>query len=381
MSMLVGNHSTRATRAVDAVARHFESKQWTVRRASGDGPLQPDLVIKKGRRSYVVEVKSLSESRADRVIPLLSQAILQAQAISRESGRAKPLAVVYVGAVSPALLAQVEKFVEIFAPDSAIGVVAEGAATFFGDRELDSLTVAPPEAGTVNRTKPLASSNLFSDVNQWMLKVLLAPEVQPALLSAPRSEYRNVSELAAAAGVSVMSAFRFATQLREEGFLDESATRMRLVRRETLFRRWKATALRHPRTIKMSFLIPGQSDAKLRKFVLGADACLGYFAAASALHLGHVAGVQPYVYVHKLPVHANEAWHALLPAESERSDIVLVQSRTPRSVFGAAVTIDKMRVCDVFQIWLDVSAHPSRGKEQADVIERKVLQRVIGAAE
>ncbi len=34
-------------------------------------------------------------------------------------------------------------------------------------------------------------------------------------------------------------------------------------------------------------------------------------------------------------------------------------------------------VCDAIQVWLDVSAHPSRGLEQADLIYRKVLRPIV----
>ena len=71
--------------------------------------------------------------------------------------------------------------------------------------------------------------NLFSDLNQWMLKVLLAPEIPEHLLSAPRGEYRNASELAAAARVSKMSAHRFVQQLQERGYLEASSRRLVLV--------------------------------------------------------------------------------------------------------------------------------------------------------
>ena len=88
------------------------------------------------------------------------------------------------------------------------------------------------------------SANLFSDLNQWLLKVLLAPLVSEDLLEAPRGEYRNASELAEAAQVSVMSAFRFVRQLEQDGFLDDESETLRLVHREELMRRWQAAYLR-----------------------------------------------------------------------------------------------------------------------------------------
>ena len=63
-----------------------------------------------------------------------------------------------------------------------------------------------------------------------MLKVLLAPLVPEGLLRAPRERYRNASQLAEGAGVSVMSAFRFVRQLRQEGFLGSHEEVLRLVR-------------------------------------------------------------------------------------------------------------------------------------------------------
>jgi hypothetical protein len=36
-----------------------------------------------------------------------------------------------------------------------------------------------------------------------------------------------------------------------------------------------------------------------------------------------------------------------------------------------------MAACDVLQVWADVASHPSRGREQADLIRKRVLHRLI----
>src|SRR5439155_13018548 len=168
--------------------------------------------------------------------------------------------------------------------------------------------------------------------NQWMLKVLLAPEIPERLLAAPRAEYRNVSELAGAANVSMMSAFRFARQLREEGFLDESSLRFKLVRRADLFRRWRSAALRSSPEMPMRFLIRGSAQVQLREVLSRHQACLGLFAAAEALQLGHVKGVPPYVYVPRFPRLDQEAWKELVPASpAEPLDLFLRQAPAPQS--------------------------------------------------
>ncbi len=83
-----------------------------------------DLSVHRGNQRYAVEIKS-SQGRADRVVPLLAQAILQAQTLATQERGAAPLAVVYVDHVSPALLRQVMAFAERFAPHVAFGIVSE----------------------------------------------------------------------------------------------------------------------------------------------------------------------------------------------------------------------------------------------------------------
>jgi Holliday junction resolvase len=365
-------------RAEDHVAQLFEAHGWKVQREPAAGPYQADLLVKRGREAYLVEIKAPSESRRDRVIPLLAEAVLQAQAYARENGKARALAVVYVGNASSSLFKQVEAFSRNFAPDAAVGVVSDSGDRQFWGKGLEVLNAEPSAVRKAPARPAGPASHIFSDLNQWMLKVLLAPQIPAHLLAAPRAEYRNASELAGAASVSVMSAFRFVQQLRGEGFLDESSPRFRLVRREELFRRWRSEALRPSPEMPMSFLIRGPAQLQLREIVSSSKGCLGLFAAAEALKLGHVKGVPPYVYVPRLLRPDRNAWKGMVPASpGESSDLILKQPRAPQSVFRGAVHLDGMAVSDVLQVWLDVSVHPSRGEEQADLIHRKILGKVI----
>jgi hypothetical protein len=211
-----------------------------------------------------------------------------------------------------------------------------------------------------------------------MLKVLLAPEVPEELLSAPRGQYRNASQLAAAAKVSVMSAFRFVQQLQDEGYLSESGQYLSLVRREDLFRRWQASAERSVKEAPMRYLLKGDPRAQLRKMLSSGRACLALFAAAEALKLGFVEGVPPYVYVERVQPSSLSAWKNLRPCEpGEPPELILRQALAPQSVFRGLVRPDGMAASDVLQVWVDVASHPSRGREQADLIRKRVLERVI----
>ena len=110
------------------------------------------------------------------------------------------------------------------------------------------------------------------------------------------------------------------------------------------------------------------------------NACIGVFAAADLLRLGHVSGVPPYLYVRRLAPPSSAAdWPGLVPVSpGESAQVILKQPIARESLFRAAVRVDGVLVSDVLQVWLDASAEPSRGAEQADVLRRGVLADVIG---
>jgi len=366
--------SQRGRSAESILASLFENAGWHLRLRPGDDPAH-DLVVRRKGVEYAVEVKSAAEGRGDRLVPLLAQAVLEA---ARAAGpKSLPLAVVAAPMISSRAAEQVLAFAEKYAPDFAAGVIDfEGLAMFRGPH-LEQMNVGKALPALVRRSAP-SSGQLFSDLNQWMLKVLLAPELPDALLASPRGQYRNASQLARAANVSVMSAFRFVQQLQREGYLHESAPYLGLVRREDLFSRWQALSARSPREVPMRFLLPGDRQVQLRRLLGSGRACLALFAAADALKIGFVSGVPPYVYVQRIqPAHL-AAWKNLRScALGEPPDLILRQAPEPQSVFRGMVRPEGMAACDVLQVWVDVASHPSRGREQADIIRKRVLKRVI----
>lgn len=356
----------------------LQAHGWKVEREAGLASARPDLIAHKGSLRYAIELKRESEGRPDRVLASLSRAILQASHYAQRLNMA-PLAVVQVGRASESLYREVERFHGHYASNVAIGLVSGAGGRRFIGAGLEALNSEPPSnVRNEKSAKPRSASDLFSDLNQWMLKVLLAPELPENLLSAPRGEYRSGSELAEAAQVSAMSASRFVRRLQEEGLLEHSSRSLRLVRRGELFKRWQSWAMRSSPELRMVYLIPGGGNRQLYKAASQLDACIGLFSAADLLRVGHVSGVPPYIYVRRLSHYSNESWHGLVPsgpAESPRA--IVKQSSCPESLFRGAVRVDDVRVCDVLQLWLDVSAHPSRGSEQADHLRRKVLHGVL----
>lgn len=374
---------SRASQAERFVAGLFEDAGWTIDTAPEGDDDRVDLSVHRGNQRYAVEIKS-SQGRADRVVPLLAQAILQAQTLATQERGAAPLALVYVDHVSPALLRQVMAFAERFAPHVAFGIVSEEGPNHFHGPGLDDLQESPRPRLLARHApaRPAPAINLFSDLNQWMLKVLLAPELPEGLLNAPRGRYCSGAELAAAAQVSAMSASRFLTQLGNENFLDRSSSHLRLVRRRELFSRWSAAATRPGTEIPARFLVRVPVPLQMRELLDRApgERCLGLFAAADALKLGHVSGVPPHVFVRKLPrsgFAASEDWDMLAAFPEGTPDIIVRQAPWPESIFRGATNHDGLLTADAIQVWLDVSSHPSRGKEQAELIYQEVLQPLI----
>ena len=131
----------------------------------------------------------------------------------------------------------------------------------------------------------------------------------------------------------------------------------------------------------MRFVLPGDAQAQLRKLLSSGRACLALFAAADALKLGYVHGVPPYVYVQRIQPASLAAWKSLRFCElGEPPDVIVRQAPAPQSLFRGMVRPGGTPASDVLQVWVDVAAHPSRGREQGDMIRKRVLHRIINGS-
>lgn len=65
----------------------------------------------------------------------------------------------------------------------------------------------------------------------------------------------------------------------------------------------------------------------------------------------------------------------------EHPDVWIRIPKNRESVFRGAVMKKGVPVSDIVQVWLDIAHHPSRGKEQADLIWRKILAPALEANE
>lgn len=373
----------------------LRSAGWAIRR--GKQQLAADLVAEKGPLRYVIEFKVARQGRRRLLRGLLADALLQSQWYASRMDNARPLAVVGSPQLSAALADDLHSYVARFAPGRAYGLVDLEARLDLKGPGLEDVR-AEPDLAFPFRLPDQAPPDLFSDRNQWMLKVLLAPLLPSELLRAPREQIRNPAELGKIAQVSVPSAYRLVSRLKEEGFLDPTASSFRLVRVSELLDRWKASNLKPTREIQTRWQIPiGDPQKQLSQALLGyvdkqkhssryetahrrplqdrsrLRACLGLFSACEALNLGFVHGAPRHLYMERIQPEVLRAFGLRKSNIGEAPDVFVRVPRSPESVFRAAVDRHGLPAADVVQDWLDVANHPVRGSEQAQHLWERVL--------
>jgi len=58
-------------------------------------------------------------------------------------------------------------------------------------------------------------------------------------------------------------------------------------------------------------------------------------------------------------------------------DIFVRVPKYPEAVFRASVEHDGVPASDILQVWLDVSNSPARGKDQANLLRKRVLSQIL----
>jgi len=386
-----------AKRALASLPAALELAGWESPPPSS-GPGRPNILFRRGPRVIAVELRA-APGRARRALlrGQLADAVLQSKAWARESD-AEPLAVVAAPAISDEIACELANYVDRVAPNVAWGLLDErGRFELHGEGLEDA---RPPDQQALRHSlRPQSPPvyNAFSDLGQWMIKVLLAGRVPESWLSAPRHRIRGVADLAEAARVSPASASRFLAALDAEGHLAQSAGEPRLIRVRALLHAWRRSIQRPMERRYARFLLPSDEPYQqlqsvladrvhARDYVAGASsasdsaragprgkrACLGHFAACRSLGVGFVRGAPVHLVCEDVsPEFLNEL--GLIPADHRaESELVVVRPRFTEAVFRGCVLVDDAPVADILQCWLDVSFHAARGEEQADEIAARL---------
>lgn len=300
-------HTSTERQALDAVRALFENTGWNVREV-GQPDHQEDLVLTNAHgQTYHAVLKAFNEGRSDRVKALFAQALLEARSRARRH-QLRPAVLIWVSSASASLVNRIVDFHQEHGDGEPFAVLSAHGAQYVQFPGLRSQRADKPiSSGRSSHNAP--PRLVFSDLTQWMLKLLLAVDIKREnLIGVPATRYSTASELARAAGCSAMTATRLMNALREEGFI-EARPFLTLVRRGKLAERWKAEYQKPALALPMKFLSPASADEQLRKLLRKEGGILGLFAAAGELGVGHVRGVPPTVWVPNLMV--AEDWRAL----------------------------------------------------------------------
>jgi len=389
--MKVTDRNTRSEEFEQMLVGAFRKAGLRVKRPVSAVDDAADLVFEKDDTKYLVQLKVSSEGRSDRLIPLLSQAILQARSYSRQSGGAIPVAVVAARHIPASVAGQIQEFAKRYAPEVGVGVIdAEGLRSFIGFG-LEAFDAKPSRGKGSEVALAPRLPDLFSDLNQWMLKVLIGQRLPEMLIAVPRDPVRNASQLATVADVSIMSASRFVNQLSDRRFLHRRDDLLQIVRVEELLDLWISANRDAADEIPARWIIkkgPDQLKSALRDYaaphpsrsVIGKvpRCCLALFAAANELGYGFVHGAPAHIYLERLTLDALGRLNLAVDRSGRSPDVYIRRPANREAVFRAQVTRDGIPISDILQVWLDASTHPARGKEQAREIQRRVLKQFLG---
>ncbi|MGD0836822.1 MAG: hypothetical protein ABSB49_09295 [Polyangia bacterium] len=378
----LSNNDNNDARVTGLLERHLvaalNAAGWSLHH--GDGPVA--FWVAKGSRRYPLLFRHVREARRSAIQALLADAVLRGRACSRN-----PFAVV-VGAptISAAMARSIEQYIEEVAPDQPFGYVDERGLVRFHGLGLEAAQGEPSRLASQRAAAQNRPRDLFSDLNQWLLKVLAGRKLPAEMISVPREPVRSAAELSARADVSSPAAWRLYSALKATGHLDDSGN-LFLIR--DLLARWRAAAQRPQQRIGARWILPGRdplgrlraSLSELRNEAEQPSACLGFFAACDALGVGHVRGVALHLYVRHVERELLNRLGIAIAPNGQPPDLLLRVPRWPESLFRAVVHVGGVPVADVIQCWLDVSGEPVRGAEQAAFIWRRVLGPAIASGE
>jgi len=386
------------------------------------GELGLDLTAERSAHRLLIQLKVFGEGRRDRLEPLLAQAILEIRAAAAvASASAIPVAVIGAPAVSEKIATELLEFAARVAPEVGVGVIDQKGLRRFQGHGLESMNADPPEQTTWNIAsyRPTHEGFLFTDTNQWLLKLMLAPLIpdrelldirssEGVPIEIPSSGWQSALQLATVAEVAPRTVGRFLALLRQDSHLADTRRGFELVRIEALLSRWSGVLAESVQDVPAWLMgwasgrdegevwreirrVSAEDSVRLSrreedrgfyasrpKYEDSLTVAVGLFAAANLLGVGHVLGVPTHLYVYEIDGHAVRSLGVELRRRSEQPpDLFLRMPYSSRAVFRCRIIRDGCPVTDVVQAYVDLLSHPTRGAEQAEVFWEKYLQHSL----
>jgi hypothetical protein len=253
---------------------------WKWTRSSPGKGVDFELSGPRGAR-VVLEVKSARDGRREAVEGALARAILQLQRV-RLAVKSTAMVALALPRIGPRTVDRVRGFMAEHAPDAAWAVVG-GDGSYAVELAAHGVSEVALRSSLDRGLRPTAigTSALFTDLNCWLLKVLLLREVSSALWSGPRGPIRTPIELMTTGSVSRITAYRFVKTFTDADYLRATPTGLQVVRRDKLLGAWRGAAetaairrvpvrwlLGRPRRVEDVF-----TTSKMHYAITGFEAC------------------------------------------------------------------------------------------------------------
>ncbi len=358
-----------------------------------------DLILRRGRRKYAVEVK-YSHRIQVALSHLLPRGILLLQAAKRLKGYI-PIVAVVVEKLDQRDIRRVAGFVRHFAPEVGWLLVDEYGGAAFKDPEKDEYRILPqldrrpsmhivsPESDypfSARHSKQLS----FSDLDQWLLKVFLLgqPGIAPDYWGGPQGIVQNAFQLSKLSGVSRSVANSWFNAMASSGYLKRMGSKEAiLLRPNALIEEWRGKyRFGDNRILPYRSMYPVPKSDEYFHDVLGrikscnedtVPLAISGHQACKQFGVKHSSAKSIHVYFWgNIGLVANSL--NLVPAEAaNEANIFLVEPKYPKSVFGGRVVRKGVPICDILQCYLDLFNLPDRGREQADFIYENILHKMF----
>jgi hypothetical protein len=332
--------------------------------------------FKSENRKFHLVLNAVSPARGPELERALADAYLRASSVTKSQPHERiPLPVVAAPSLSRAMLERLKKYAADVLPSAHWGAFDLAGTWHFPGLSIriqaDSAVMESMAFPAAVGKSPPPQHDPFSDLGQWLSKVMLAQGLSEDLVSAPRQRLRNQAALASAANVSLPTVSRWKKQLCSMAFLTDSKLGLRIVRKKELLIRWAASIRNRAYVdtwVQPVFGSSNQDKALSRLLAEEPKAILLGAAACDRLGIGVVKGAPMQI---ALPDHSPDylAGLGLMPVQSGIKGAFLI--RRPRyfeSLRRGAVIRDGVAVADVLQCAIDSYNSPVRGMDQFEAI-------------
>lgn len=332
-----------------------------------------DFVAHRPSGLVIGEVRQSGSASIDSVLGLLARGVLRSRnRVSTSS--TTPLVLAIVPRVGARTERAVHQFMSENAADCGWALTDQTGATRI---VIPSLGIDVEERGVVNqpRWQKRGSTRLFSDLNRWMLKVLLLAHAPPNLWNGPRANISNATELHRVAMVSVAKAHQFCDAIEKSGFLVRGPGGLTVVRKKMLMETWFHNE-RARRTDLLAVRSIFDRTADLHEVLcrpgIAGDFAVSGFEACRLLGILHASVIRPEVYVIGDLESALDALD-LEVCDERDAQFFLRKAQFGQSILRGRLVQENLPIVDVLQAALDVCDQAARGAEQAEYIVNHVL--------